>query len=88
MGPPLPIVRVRTIPANATIHIDKKRRDQPDFPLALGTHRLTVSAPGFETIDKDDDGAREVGHQKQRAVDWQFTIEKAGRKLKRLYPEI
>ena len=27
-------------------------------------------------------------NQKQRAVDWQFTIEKARVKLKRLYPKI
>jgi hypothetical protein len=27
-------------------------------------------------------------NQKQRAVDWQFTIDKARTKLKRLYPKI
>ena len=27
-------------------------------------------------------------HKKQRAVDWQFTIDKARTKLKRLYPKM
>ena len=42
----------------------------------------------LETLQTDITAWSTRVNEKQRAVDWQFTIEKARVKLKRLYPKI
>ena len=59
------------------------RTELPDQPMPVRPPHRRHRDPAI--------GNRRLGHTnntKQRAVDWQFTIEKARIKLKRLYPKI